>query len=409
MFQAHEIAGNKSAIHALQQDARSHTPGSTGHRRQGDIDVNKHWLKSLAVVTLALSGLARADILIGQTADFSGPVAAGVKEAAAGAKLYIDRVNAGGGVNGEPITIISMDDKFEPALAAANARELITRKKVLALFLTRGTPHNQAILPLLSEFGVPLVAPSTGAMVLHKPVNPWVFNVRASYQHEANRAIRHLSLVGLTHIGIVQVNDSFGTDAIKGATEAFTEVNGAPVFTETYDREKPDFTKIAHAAATLNPQAVLFLGSGSAVVNGVKAIRAAGSRAQIVTLSNNASEGFVKSMGENASGTIVTQVFPYERSLASLMVKEARQLQKNATGDDRVTPAMLEGFAGAKVLVEGLRRSGAHPTREKLREALESLHRYDIGGLEVSFSPTSHSGLDYTDLSIIATDGRFTR
>ena len=372
-------------------------------------NVNRKWLRSLTILAWAACGLAHADILIGQTADFSGPVASGVKETAAGAKLWIDRVNASGGINGEPITIVSMDDKFEPANAAANARELITRKKVVALFLTRGTPHNQAILPLLSEYGVPLIAPSTGAMVLHKPVNPWVFNVRASYQHEANRAIRHLSLVGLNHIGIVQVNDSFGTDAVKGAQEAFTQVNGTPVFTETYDREKPDFTKIQAAVTAQNPQAILFLGSGSAVVNGVKAIRATGSRAQIVTMSNNASDGFIKALGDNATGTIVTQVFPYERSLASPLVKEARQLQKAATGDDRVTPAMLEGFAGAKVLVEGLRRAGKQPTREKLREALETLRRYDIGGLEVSFSPTSHTGLDYTDLSIIGSDGKFTR
>ena len=372
--------------------------------------MTRHWLKGLTLLAWACAvGLAHADILIGQTADFSGPVAAGVKETAAGAKLYLDHVNAAGGIRGEAVTLVSLDDKFEPAIAAANARELITHKNVLALFLTRGTPHNQAILPLLSEYNVPLIAPSTGAMSLHKPVNPWVFNVRASYQHEANRAIRHLSLVGLAKIGIVQVNDSFGSDAVKGALEAFTQVDGKPLFTETYDREKPDFTKIQAAVASQSPQAILFLGSGSAVVNGVKAIRAAGSHAQIVTLSNNASDGFIKALGDNATGTIVTQVFPYERSLASPMVKEARQLQKAATGDDRVTPAMLEGYAGAKVLVEGLRRAGAHPTREKLRDALETLHRYDIGGLEVSFSPTSHTGLDYTDLSIIGSDGKFTR
>ena len=367
------------------------------------------WLRSLTILAWAACSLAHADILVGQTADFSGPVAAGVKETAAGARLWIDHVNAAGGINGEQVKVVTMDDKFEPTLAAANARELITKNKVIALFLTRGTPHNQAIVPLLSEYGVPLVAPSTGAMALHKPVNSWVFNVRASYQHEANRAIRHLSLVGLNHIGIVQVNDSFGADAVKGAAEAFKQVNGAPAFTETYDREKPDFTKIAAAVTAQNPQAILFLGSGSAVVNGVKAIRATGSHAQIVTLSNNASDGFIKALGENATGTIVTQVFPYERSLASPLVKEARQLQKAASGDDRVTPAMLEGFAGAKVLTEGLRRAGKQPTREKLREALETLRRYDIGGLEVSFSSSSHTGLDYTDLSIIGSDGKFTR
>jgi ABC-type branched-subunit amino acid transport system substrate-binding protein len=207
----------------------------------------------------------------------------------------------------------------------------------------------------------------------------------------------------------VQVNDSFGADAIKGALTAFKQVNGAALFVETFDRAKPDFAGVVKAVTASGPQAILFLGSGSSVADGIKAIRGSGSHAQIVTLSNNASDGFIKSLDANATGTIVTQVFPYERSLASPLVKQARKLAREANGDDRVTPAMLEGYAGAEVLVEGLRRAGAHPTREKVRDALESLKRFDIGGLEVSFSPTSHTGLDYTDLSIISADGKFLR
>jgi ABC-type branched-subunit amino acid transport system substrate-binding protein len=61
------------------------------------------------------------------------------------------------------------------------------------------------------------------------------------------------------------------------------------------------------------------------------------------------------------------------------------------------------------VLVEALRRAGPKPTREKIQTALEGLRKFDIGGLEVSFSPTDHTGLDFADLSIIGSDGRFKR
>ena len=70
---------------------------------------------------------------------------------------------------------------------------------------------------------------------------------------------------------------------------------------------------------------------------------------------------------------------------------------------------MLEGFTAAKVLVEGLRRAGPAPTRDKLRTALEGLRSLDLGGVELSYSPTDHSGLDYADLSIVTADGRFQR
>jgi ABC-type branched-subunit amino acid transport system substrate-binding protein len=152
----------------------------------------------------------------------------------------------------------------------------------------------------------------------------------------------------------------------------------------------------------------MVIGSAGNTANAVKALRAAGSRAQVVTLSNNASDGFIKLLGEHARGVIVTQVFPNERRIASPLIKEARELA-TAKGLDGVSPAMMEGYAAAKVLVEGLRRAGPSPTPRALRDALEGIRDFDIGGLTVSYSPTNHTGLDFADLSIIDGSGRFRR
>ena len=231
----------------------------------------RQWIAPLAL--LALLGPAQAQILVGQTAGFTGTAAAGVKETADGARLWIDAVNAKGGVNGQKIELLSLDDGFEPKRAAENARKLIEDNQVVALFLNRGTPHTEAILPLLERHGVALIAPSTGAMVLHQPVNKWVFNVRATYQREAERAVQHLSLIGMDQIGVIHVEDSFGADLLEGARKGFTAVAKNPVFVEKYDRAKWDFTKIAPLVASSGVQAVLFIGSGNAVADGIEAIR----------------------------------------------------------------------------------------------------------------------------------------
>lgn len=361
-----------------------------------------------ALLLAAMSHASQAQILIGQTAGFTGPVGAGVKETTEGAKLYIDAVNAKGGVNGQKIELISLDDKFDPKLAGENALKLIEEKDVLALFLTRGTPHTQAILPHLEKYGVSLIGPSTGAMVLHQPVKKHVFNVRATYQREAEKAVSHLHSMGITRIGLVYADDSFGADGVAGAQKGFAAAKLQPAVLEKFNRSKPDFGPIAPKVVQSNAQAIIMVASGQAVVDGMKAFRAAGSAAQIVTLSNNASTGFIKSLGENARGVIVTQVFPYERSIAYGMVKEAQELSK-AKGTGDISPAMLEGFAAAKVLVEGLKRAGAKPTREKIQAALEGIRKFDIGGLEVNYSLEDHTGLDFADLSIIGTDGKFRR
>ena len=361
----------------------------------------------LAAAFALYGASARAELLVGQTADLTGPSAVSVKECIDGARLVIDAVNAQGGINGEKIDLVSLDDAFEPKKAAENAKKLIDQGAI-ALFLTRGTPHTQAVLPLLTQYQVPLIAPSTGAMLLHKPVNPWVFNVRSSYQHEAERAVQHLNLIGVSRLAIVQIDDTFGADAVQGVLKGLAAGGHEPVAHVKFDRMKPDFAALMPTLVKADPQAVFFIGPAGGVADGIAKLRAAGSRAQAITLSNNASAGFIKALGANARGVIVSQVFPYERSSGLAFMREAKELAMRK-GVAELTPQMLEGVAGAKVLVEALRRAGPKPTRESVRKALETMHPYDLGGLTLSFSPTNHTGLDYVDLAIIDANGHYLR
>jgi ABC-type branched-subunit amino acid transport system substrate-binding protein len=303
-------------------------------------------------------GAAHAELLIGQTADFSGPAAPSVQECTAGARLALDAANAAGGINGERLRLVSLDDGFSPARALANAQQLVA-DGAIALFLTRGTPQTQALLPLLAQARVPLVAPSTGAMLLHRPVNPWVFNVRSSYQHEAERVVQHLRTIGAQRLAILRVDDSFGEDAVQGALRGLAAEGRRPLTVGSFDRMKPAFDRL------------------------------------------------VPALGVDARGVVVSQVFPDEQSGSFALVREARELAQRA--GMRLTPQVLEGYAGAKVLIEGLRRAGPRPSRESLRQALEGLHHLDLGGLGLGYSAASHSGLDYVDLAIVNAGGHFER
>lgn len=227
----------------------------------------------------------QAQLRIGQTAGHSGAVAASVKEATDGARLVFDAVNARGGIGGQQLELLVLDDGFDPQRAADNAKALIDRG-VITLFLTRGTPHNQRILPLLTTDKLPLVGPSTGAMLLHAPVQPWVFNVRATYPREAERCIQHLLGIGTSRIASVQVDDSVGQDAAVGALRGFGN-RSTPLLHDTHDRSAPKFGAIVQRIVAADAQAVLFIESGTAVVEGMQALRAAGSTAQRLTLSNN--------------------------------------------------------------------------------------------------------------------------
>ncbi|MEO7106713.1 MAG: ABC transporter substrate-binding protein, partial [Rhodoferax sp.] len=235
-------------------------------------------ISTLLLTTLGLLTSAHAQILIGQTTGVTGAVAATVKETIIGARLYIDATNAKGGVGGEKIELITLDDKFDPKLAAANARTLVEDRKVVALFMTRGTPHTQAVIPVLKKHGVPLIGPSSGAMVLHEPVQKEVFNVRATYQREAEKAITHLTSIGINRIAVLHVDDSFGLDGLEGAKKGLTHAHLQAVLVAKFDRNKPDFSAVAWLLSKEPVQAVMIIGTAPAVATGIRAIKAAGSK-----------------------------------------------------------------------------------------------------------------------------------
>jgi branched-chain amino acid transport system substrate-binding protein len=366
----------------------------------------------LSLLALAAPGV-HAQIKLGISGPLEGSNAGSMLELVKGAEIYLASVNEKGGVAGKRVTLIARNDDFKVEQTVKVARKLIEEDGVIALMLVRGTPHNEAILPLVAEHKVPLIGPSTGAMVFHMPVNPYVFNVRTPYQVEAQKLVKLLHLSGLRQIAVLHVADSFGGDVLEGLKQGFAAIVLKPTAVVAFDRnaalkDTTEFMQPALAELTKpEHEAIIVVGAGLAVKNAVVALRAAGSTAKIATLSNNASTAFIKMLGPNARGVIVAQVFPNEKDYMNPFVGEAWRLaERNKL---TLTPGMLEGYASAKVAVQALRSAGPNPTRASLLKALNSMERFDMGNLALGFSPTDHTGLEHTDLSIISKENTFLR
>ncbi|APV52573.1 hypothetical protein BWI17_20545 [Betaproteobacteria bacterium GR16-43] len=343
---------------------------------------------------------------IGNSGPSSGPNSASMLELLEGANLYFDWVNSQGGIKGRRIELLQRDDNFEVPRTVKNVEKLVDEDKVDALLLVRGTPHNEAILPVIDRAGVPLIGPSTGAMILHKPIKKNVFNVRTAYRSEATKLAHFLALLGKQRISMIHVDDSFGDDVAQGIVAGLAERQVTPIGVYKFDRKTVDIAKAIPEVKKANPDAIVLIGAGAAVAAGIEALRKQGVTAPVATVSNNASTGFIKSLGGNALGVMVSQVFPDERLGDVPLAREASRLAKMK--NMQLTPAMMEGFAAAKVTTEALRRCAGTCSRADLHRALESLD-LDLGGVRLAYSPTDHSGIEFTDLSIIDKNGQFRR
>ncbi|HEY8099423.1 MAG TPA: ABC transporter substrate-binding protein [Burkholderiaceae bacterium] len=364
-------------------------------------------IAAIASTAFAEDGVTGDSILIGQSVGLTGQIAGPVKEMNEGANAYIAGINKQGGINGRKIRIVTLDDKFDPALTKKNVEALITQKHVFALFQVRGTPHTQAILPLLAEAHVPLIAPSTGASVFHSPVNRYLFNVRAKYRDEVSKGVEQFTTIGFKNIGLLHVDDTFGNDALIGFKNTMETRKLSPAIIMKFDRVKPEFDAAVSSVMKVNPQALIIVGSAASTAKFIHEFRLKGSQTMLMTLSNNSSDAFVTALGKDGRGVIVSQVTPAPHLSTTLLGQEFKQ----AAQDTHIASsyAAMEGFVSAKVLVEGLRRAGRNLTRESLINGLESIGHHDMGGMMLSYGPDNHSGSDYVELTIIDKYGRFIR
>ena len=371
------------------------------------------WLGGILAAATAFGagaepGVTATTILIGQSAAFSGPASELGTEMRAGAMAYFQQVNASGGVHGRKIELRSLDDGYESDRAAANTKKLID-DGVFLLFGYVGTPTSNASKPIFTAARVPFVGPFTGAESLRNPLNHYIFNIRASYYDETEKIVGQLVGQTLDKIAVFYQNDDYGKAGLAGVERAMQKRGMKIVATGTVERNTTDVTAAVKAIGKLEPQGVVMISAYKSCAAFIKAMRAAGYNPQFMNVSFVGSRALAHEAGPAGRGVGISQVVPFPWNLSARVVKDYQQLLEASTGKQEYSFTSLEGFISAKVLVEGLRRTGSELTREKFIGTMEQIRDFDVGGFTVSFTPTDHSGSRFVELTVIGKDERFLR
>lgn len=371
---------------------------------------------TVLALLLGLGGVARnalaAEISVAQVAPLSGVLASTGAQMVLGGKIYFDWVNDTGGIHGARIRHIVVDDAYKVDETVRLTREVLANPEVVALFGYAGTANIAKLLSdgVLDGGGAPLVAPYTGGEALRTPFNPYIFHVRAGYLDETEHMVQQVATLGMTRIAVMYQNDAFGKAGLAGVEAAVARRNLKLVVSASYERntdQVQDAVKQIHAA---DPQAIIMISVNRSTAAFASQYRAVGGGAQLYNISVVDPAELVKLAGIKAvHGLGISQVVPYPFGANKPVVREYQALMKKYGGDLAPSYTSFEEFLGAKVLVEGLRRAGAAPTRAKLVKALEGMGNFDLGGTRVQYSPTNRIGSRFVEVTVIGGAGKLLR
>ena len=140
-----------------------------------------------------------------------------------GAKIYFDAINAKGGAGGHRIEVKTLDDGYNPAKAAANAKQLID-EGVDALFGFAGTASCDAAFAASKAAGALFFAPFAASDALHDPALANIFHVRPALADEAYKIARHCATLNQDRIGVFAEDDAMGRGGLAAVNQALIDL-----------------------------------------------------------------------------------------------------------------------------------------------------------------------------------------
>lgn len=365
------------------------------------------------VLALLLGPAQAAELTIGQVAPFSGPLKPTGTHLSAGIQLYLDAVNAAGGVNGASLRLVTRDDGYRTEETLKQVRELIAKEAPIALIGLVGTANVDAVLKqgLLDEARTPLIGVRSGAAGLREPTPAWLFHTRASYAREVRAIVRQMQSMSISPIAVFHQADSFGEDGLQAARAALAEVSIPLAAVGSYPRNTTEVAAAVASIGAARPAGVIMVSNTAASAAFIKQFRAAGHAAQLIALSVTDGPQVAERIGTAlARGLGVVQIVPDPLGGTAPLAREIRNAwAKQPIAEVSLNHTVMEGYLMAKVLVEVLQRAGPNPGQKELLRALNGLHDFDAGGVAISFTPENHDGARFTDITVLDQHGRAIR
>ena len=353
------------------------------------------------------TGVTATTIVIGQSAPLSGANAELGNDIRNGALAYFSKVNAAGGVHGRKIELATLDDANQVPRAEANTKKLVEEQGVFALYGYASATLSRPALPIVAKHNVPFIGPFTGADPM-RVFNKNVYNIRASYADELEKIVEHYNTFGIKRFSIVYYDDPVGKENLSAVERALKKRNLAVVSVGAFkDRAKPDIGAGLKDVMKGDPEVVIFTTLYKATSDFIKAGQKAGFGAQMVSNSFPGASPLAKELGKQGAGVAIAQDVPPPTKRSVPVVKEYQEAIEKQLGKKDFSFTSLEGYIGAKVIVEGLKRAGPKLTRESFMQALDGLSNFDTGGYLINFSPKDHNGSSYVELTVIGKDLKF--
>lgn len=366
--------------------------------------MNKRTLLKLTAALLAtatsLCSLAqdKGPIKIGSVLSVTGPAAFLGDPELKTLQVYIERINAQGGVLGRKLELIHYDDGGEASKANNFGKRLIDSDQVDLIIGGTTTGATMSMAPLVDKAGVPFISLAGGVVVI-EPVKKWLFKTPHTDRMAAEKVFTDMKKRNLTKVALLSETSGFGQSGRKETQAVAAKFGITLVADETYGPKDADITaQLTKIKNTPGVQAlfVFGLGQGPAVV--AKNVAQLGIKLPHYQSHGVASNEFITLAGPAAEGVrLPSPALLVASQLADGDPQKKLVIEYDKTYKDKFKqdPSTFGGYAldALMLAVDAIKRAGG-TDKAKVRDALEQTKGFVATTGTFNLSATDHMGLD---------------
>ncbi len=372
----------------------------------------KHHVPKLMAAAAALlfaSSAAHAEVKIGAVLAVTGPASFLGDPEKKTLEMYVDQINANGGVNGQKIKLTVYDSGGNPNKSKTFATRLIEQDKVDAVIGDSTTGATLAIMPVFEDAQVPLIS-LAGAVQIIQPVRKWVFKTPHTDTMACEKIFADLKKRKLTNIALISGTGGFGKSMNAQCHKVAPKYGIKIVHDETYGPRDTDMTpQLTNIKNAKGVQAVVNPGFGQGPAIVVRNYRQLGIKMPLYESHGVCSKQFIKLAGDAANGVrlpcaalLVADKLPDSDPQKKVVVGYKTKYEKK-TGQ-QVSTFGGHAYDALMILTGAMKRAGS-ADKAKVRDEIEKTHGFIGTGGVFNMSPKDHLGLDLSAFHMLEIKG----
>ncbi|HVY06455.1 MAG TPA: ABC transporter substrate-binding protein [Burkholderiales bacterium] len=217
-------------------------------------------VRLLALSFACLSTIAGAadPIRIGWLSSLTGPLSSAAIAENQGVQFAVDEINAGGGINGRKIELITRDTSGEPTKAVNMAKQLAFVDKVDFIIGPVNSGESLATVPIVAKANIPNLVIGTIDELVDSQKFPLAFRA-INTNHQWIEAANDYAIKVLKKKKIAVIGDTsgYGTAASKVAQDLLEKAGVKPVYVVLVDPNKTDLTDELNKARAAGAEVIM--------------------------------------------------------------------------------------------------------------------------------------------------------